>query len=157
MSQAREKTQILIDEIMHDRRIFWKDNNQRDKIVFDDDDYNIIDVIKENEERDEESYKRLIIVHKGPSKLVFKKNWNNNVITRYPVLILVDDEKYNINPTKHEFFKPITLHSEHDNCQYISQCDPVSRYYGLKQGDIITVNNEYRKVYDEPSSFFINN
>lgn len=146
MMTISPKTQTMIKSMIEYRKDFWGDDG-KDEIIIHNECYEIIRLVKKNEELNE--CKRLIIVHCGFDKLSFKNNWNEHILTKNPVIILTDEGRYNIDPTDHEFFTKLERADvDITHAQYLSQCDPVSRFYGLKQGDVVKIGDEIRVVND---------
>lgn len=104
------------------------------------------------------SNESLVFVYNGDDYEETVAYWNNNVKTNKSIILLTD--KMNcVNPTEFVFYKVHRLlRSESDaisSMPKLSQCDPVCRWLGFEQGDVIDVEGTIYQVYDEKDKYFL--
>lgn len=99
----------------------------------------------------------LIILYEGKDSMETVPYWNQNIKTPYATFLLSPYHPI-IDPTEFQYYKPHKLVGYEDDfvdsMPKLSQCDPVCRWLGFKQCDIIEVDGELYQVFDEQDRFF---
>lgn len=100
----------------------------------------------------------IIVLYEGSDAKVTVGNWNQIVRTNYPIVLLSSLVTV-IDPTESEYYEPYILVEEQTELSpelpRLSQCDPVCRWLGFQEGDIVRVGDDLYQVYDDHDKYFL--